>query len=105
MQLAPAEPRGLRKTDARGERVPATLSGFQWLGVLVQAGVPRRTIGVEHWVQESSPDGVRAIVSCPCGEDVAVPLASCPTHCACVRWFFYDGTDVWVLLSPVGQCS
>lgn len=99
--IAPADA-GLRKTDADGNRVPAKLSGFQWLGVLFRAGVPRRVIGRQHWVAQSRLDGDCAVVSCPCGEAAAVPLARSPTRCECDRWFFYDGTDVWALLGPKG---
>lgn len=89
----------LLKRDDDGRRLPARLSGFQWVQKLLEWGCPYRRVPREHWEPIAHRDGDHAMVRCLCGHEVNVPLGAFPTCCACDRWFFYDGTCVWALAS------
>lgn len=87
----------LLKTDDHDRRLPAPLSGFQWVQKLLEWGMPYRQVPREHWEPKPHRDGDHAMVRCVCGEGRDVSLGAYPTRCECERWFFYDGTVVWCL--------
>lgn len=82
------------------------LGGYVTALLLTRAGVKPRIVPRDHWAPASAlartPDQscAQAVVACPCGAVTTVELAMAPTPCECERWFFYDGSDVWVFNSP-----
>lgn len=83
----------LAKSDEEGRRVLAPLSGFQWVGAFMAAGLGSVEVPAEHWTADEDGGGF-VVVRCLCGEAPHAWAAAYPTRCGCGRWFFYDGTTV-----------
>lgn len=72
-------------------------AGFAWVGLFLRLGVPHRIVPHGHFEAE----GGAAYLTCQCGVAHCIEIGRYPQACACPRWFFFDGTDVWALCSPV----
>lgn len=82
------------------------LTGFNYMAFALMRGVPHRIVPREHWSREEGlAVGPVAELRCQCGVLHVVRLGASPQSCRCERWFFFDGTDVWALLSPASSPS
>jgi hypothetical protein len=82
------------------------LTGFALTGFVFGRGIPHRIVPREHWEYgEGLSIGAVAELRCQCGVLHVVRLGATPQSCTCRRWFFFDGTDVWALLSPASSSA
>lgn len=87
--------------EALQQEGPHRISGFAYMGVALRAKVRHKLVPPEFWTAEESDERRYALISCRCGADTRVELGASPVKCECERWFFYDGTNLWALISPV----
>lgn len=70
---------------------------------LVRLGVPMTQVPSDYWraatrIADQCPV---AALACVCGAQHLVGEGEFPAECECARWFYFDGTLVWSLNSPV----
>lgn len=79
-------------------------TGFAFTGFMFGRGLRHRIVPRDHWEYgEGLTVGAVAELRCQCGALQVVRLGVSPQSCTCGRWFFFDGTDVWALLSPASS--
>lgn len=84
----------------RGD-TPRRLSGFEFMGVALRAGVSSREVPPEYWHGAADLEGhAQAAIECPCGHRPVVTIGVHASKCECQRWFFYTGTAVLALAAP-----
>lgn len=98
-----AEP--LRQCDDLDRRRLTRTSGFGWVRLFIECGLPYKVVPPEFWALDVSDDGEAsvALVACPCGHQPSVELAAYPEKCECERWFFFAGTEVLSFCGPTAN--
>lgn len=87
---------------ARDEGELHRRTGHGWMAYFLRVGIPHRIVPRELWSCEVGLTiGQAAELRCQCGALHVLRLGAYPQSCVCPRWFFFDGTDVWALCSPV----
>jgi hypothetical protein len=77
------------------------LTGVPGADIVAQWGVRIREVPGDYW----SLDDQTAVIACPCGETPAALALSALTECACGRFFFFDGSNVWALGAPADAAA
>lgn len=87
------------KHDNEGNRVPARLSGLQWLAPALLGGLKPRAVPKRYW--KHTPEPFEVELTCLC-DRVVLLTATRLTSCECGRRFVYTGAGVLSLLPPTG---
>lgn len=86
--------------DLLGRTQPRGMGGLTYANLCAEVGVGFKQVPGDFWTLTTTADGFPlAEVACQCGETPSPEPLAPMVECACHRWFFFDGENVWAFNS------